>query len=100
MLGTARLTKNADFEKYGYSGYGIGFDWRGSFSFPGVGFCSNIIIFGVDIRCSIHVDNKEKNILILGKGPTQGSEHTLIAEKMYSINVTVTKKKFFLSLMD
>ena len=41
-----------------------------------------------------HSDNKKKNILVLGKGPTQGLEHTLAAEKMYSINFTVTKKKF------
>ena len=34
----------------------------------------------------------------MGKGPTQGLEHTLTAEKMYSINFTVTKKKFCLSL--
>ena len=36
--------------------------------------------------------------MILGKGPTQGLEHTLTAGKMYSINFTVTKKKFCLSL--
>ena len=47
---------------------------------------------------SVHVDNKKKDILILGKGPTQGLEHTLTAEKMYSINFTVTRKKFCLSL--
>ena len=47
---------------------------------------------------SAHVDNKKKNILVLGKGPTQGLEHTLTAEKMYSINFTVTKNKFCLSL--
>ena len=45
-----------------------------------------------------HVDNNEKDILILGKGPTQGLEHTLTAEKMYSIHFTVTNKKFCLSL--
>ena len=28
---------------------------------------------------SAHVDNKKKHILILGKGPTQGLEHTLTA---------------------
>ena len=37
-------------------------------------------------------------MLVLGKGPTQGLEHTLTTEKMYSINFTVTKKKFCLSL--
>ena len=40
----------------------------------------------------------KKDILVLGFGPTQGLEHTLTAEKMYSINFTVTKKKFCLSL--
>ena len=40
-----------------------------------------------------HIDNKKKDILILGKGPTQGLEHTLTAEKMYSINFTATKIK-------
>ena len=39
-----------------------------------------------------------KNILVLGKGPTLGLEHTLTAEKMYSINDIVTNKKFCLSL--
>ena len=34
---------------------------------------------------SAHIDNKKNDILILGKGPTQGLEHTLTAEKMYSI---------------
>ena len=34
----------------------------------------------------------------MGIGPTQGLEHTLTAEKMHSINFTVTKKKFCLSL--
>ena len=45
---------------------------------------------------STHIDNKKKDILVLGIGPTQGLEHTLTAEKMYSINFTVTKKKFAL----
>ena len=47
---------------------------------------------------SAHVDNKKKDILILGKGPTQGLEHTLTAEKMYSINFNKGYTKFCLSL--
>ena len=47
---------------------------------------------------SIHIDDKKKDILVLGRGPTQGLENTLTTEKMYSINFTVTKKKFCLSL--
>ena len=47
---------------------------------------------------SAHIDNKKKDILVLGKGPTQGLEHTLTAEKMYSINFTKAKTKFCLTL--
>ena len=47
---------------------------------------------------STHIDNKKKDILILGKGPTRGLKHSLTAEKMYSVNFTVTKKKFWSSL--
>ena len=41
-----------------------------------------------------HIDNKKKDILILGEGPTQGLEHTLTAEKLYSINFTNDTTKF------
>ena len=98
LFGAVKLTKNADIDKYGYSGYGTGFDRTSSFSFPSGGFGQNVIIFGVDVSSSDHIDNKKKDILILGKGPIQGLEHTLTAEKMYSINFTVTRKKFCLSL--
>ena len=40
----------------------------------------------------------EKDILLLGKTSTQGLEHTLTAEKMYSINFVLTKNKFCLNL--
>ena len=65
-------------------------------SFIGGEFGQNILIFGVDMSFSAHIANKKKDILLLGKGSRQG--HTLTAEKMYSINFTVTKKKFCLSL--
>ena len=72
-----------DFDKYSCFGYGIGFDRRGSLSFPGDGFGQNVIIFGGDTNSSIHVNNKGKDILILRIGPTQESgEHSLTAEKM------------------
>ena len=90
LFGAVTLTKNADIEKYKYSGYGIGFDRRSSFSFTGGGFGQNVLIFGADMSTSIHIDNKGKDILVLGRGPTQGLESTLTAEKMYSINSAVT----------
>ena len=49
LFGAAKLTKNADIDKYGYSGYGIGFDRHGSFWFPGAGLGRKVIIFGVDM---------------------------------------------------
>ena len=98
LFGAVDLTKNNDIDKYGYSGYGTGFDRRSSFSFRGGRFGQNVIIFGVDTSSSALIDNKKKYILVLGKGLTQGLGHTLTTEKMYSINFTVTKKKFCLSL--
>ena len=39
---------------------------------------------------SVHVDNKKKDLLVLGKGPTQGLQYTMTAEEKYSINITAT----------
>ena len=47
---------------------------------------------------SAHIDNKKKDILVLGNGLSEGLEHILTAEKMYLINFTLTKTKFCLSL--
>ena len=47
---------------------------------------------------STKIDKRKKDILIFGKGPSQGLEHTLTAEKMYSINFTEHNKTFCLSL--
>ena len=70
-----------------------------SFSFLGGGFGQNIIIFGADMNSSRHIDNRGKDILVLGRGPIQRlGEHSLTAEKMHSINFILTKKKFCLSL--
>ena len=97
MFGVLRLTKNADIDENPYSGCGIGFDRKSSFSFPGGGFGQNVTLFGAGMSSSVPVDNKKKDISILGKGPTQGLEHTLTAERMHSINFSVTRKKFCLS---
>ena len=94
LFGAVTLTKNAYIEKYGYSDFGIEFDRRSSFSFPGGRLGQNILIFGVDMGSSAHIDNKKKDLLVLGKGPTQGLKHTLTAEKMYFISFNVTNKKF------
>ena len=47
---------------------------------------------------STKIDNIKNDILILGKGPTQGLEHTLSAKKLYSINSSKKNTKLCLSL--
>ena len=48
---------------------------------------------------SVHIHNKKKNILIFGKGPTQGLDvTTLIAEAQNSINFSRSNKKFGLNV--
>ena len=72
LFGAVKLTKHVDVDQYKYSGYGIGFDRKGSYS-VGNEIGRNVIIFGVDVSSYPHIDNKKKdilNILILSKGPT------------------------------
>ena len=71
------MTKHFDTDQYKYSGYGIQFDRIGEFSI-GNGFGRDCIIFAVDMKSSVHDDNKEKDILILIKGPTQGLDDTTL----------------------
>ena len=71
MHESEKLTKNADPHKYKYCGYGIGFDSRSEFSITYGSIGKNVIIFGVDMSPSVHIDNKNKDILILGEGLTQ-----------------------------
>ena len=98
MFGGVKLTKNADPDKYLYSNYGIRFNTRGKYSLPDCSVGKNVIIFGVDMSSSVHIDNKGKDILILGNEPTQGLNHTLTAKNLYSINFTSLGIKFCLSL--
>ena len=49
--------------------------WDGShskLSFTIGSVVEKINIFGADMSSSVHIDNKNKDILILGEGPTQG----------------------------
>ena len=58
-----------------------------------------VIIFGTDMSLSVHIDNKNKDILILGEGQAQGLGDTaLTAEAKYPINFTQPKERFVLIL--
>ena len=99
LFGVAKLAKNADPDKYKYSSYAIGFDSRLEFSLPDVSVCKNVVIFGVNMISSVHIDNKKKDILILGIGPRQRFDDTkLSAEAQYSINFPRLNRKFCFSL--
>ena len=92
MFGGVKLTKNADPDKYSYSGYSIGFDTQIRYSLPGASVGKKFIIFVADLSSSVNINNKGKGILI--HGITQGLNHTLVAETQYSINFTGPGIKF------
>ena len=46
----------------------------------------------------VHIDNKNKDIIILGEEPTQGlNDITLTTEEKYPISFTQPRKRFLLS---
>ena len=53
FFGAVKLTKNADIDKYKYSGYSIEFDAKRTFSFPDGRFAQNVIGFGADMSSSV-----------------------------------------------
>ena len=89
LFGVVTLTKNADIDRYKYSGYGIGFDRYGSFfiSWYWIRQKCNTFWSRYEFFCTCWQQEKIY-FYFLGKGLTQGLEHTLTAEKMYSINFT------------
>ena len=74
------LTKNAD----------------SLFSFPNFVWVKNVIIFRIDNSSSVHIDNKNEDILVLGKGQTQAlDDTTMTAEARYSSYFSRLGKKLF-----
>ena len=70
-MGFTKLTKNADLDKYKYSDCGIRFYSLSEFSLTNGSMSKTFVIFGVDMSSSVHINNKDKDILILAEGPTQ-----------------------------
>ena len=66
LFGANKLKKHVDVDLYKYSGYGIELDRKESYSI-GNEVGRNLIIFGVEMSSSSHIDNKKKYILILVK---------------------------------
>ena len=98
LFGAVKLTKSSDIDKYKYNGNGISYDSKGSFLYS-KGLGKNAIIFGADMTSSSHVNNKTKNIFVLGRDFIQGiDDRTIYAEKTYSINFSELGARFCLSL--
>ena len=76
LFGSVKLTKNSDPEKYVYISYGIGSDSRSEFSWPDSSIWKNVIIFGADMSSFVDIDNRRKDILILGEKATQKFDAT------------------------
>ena len=95
MFGSVKLTKNANLDKYKYCSYGIGFNSLSEFLFTDGSFGKTVIIFRVDLKSSVHIGNKGRDILILSEGPTQEIDDTKFpAEAIYPINFTQQNKIF------
>ena len=82
MSVAVKLTKNADQDRYKYSGYSKGLDSRSEFSLTDKSMKKNVIIFGADMSSSVHIDNKVKYMLILGTGLTQGLDDTTLTAEL------------------
>ena len=97
-----KITRNADYSKNNYTGYGLCFDEGGEFSHTvrKGNFDRNfVIIFGVDMSSSFYATNRANNIYVLGNEFIQGIDDTTIyAEKLFHNNFTELGEKFVLSL--
>ena len=106
LFSAMKITKNTDSSKNNYAGYGLCFDEGGEFghivkqgNFNRTTNAKNVIIFGVDMRSSIHATNRANNIYVMGKDFIQGiNDTTIYAEKLFHNNFTEFGVKFVLSL--
>lgn len=67
FFGAVKSTKNADKEKYGYTGYGTGFVVGSKFYFQNEGLGKIIVIFWVDKGLLRYTDHRKKISLSLVK---------------------------------
>ena len=86
LFSVFKLIKNADRNKYGYSGYGIGFDARSSFFSVKWWVCKDVILFGVDNICSAHADNR---YLVFVEGPIDEIDDTINSSKSWKMYTAV-----------
>ena len=95
LFGATNMVKNYDKEKCVYSGYGIAFDGKCSWSF-GNGFAKNVVVFGVDNSSSSHTDNCKNSCFVLGEGDTFGIHGSFRAPEKSLVLILVKQSKILL----
>ena len=94
LFGSVKLTKNADLDKHKYNGYDIGFDSRLEYLFTDGSIGKNLIIFGTDMSSSVHIDNKNKDILVFVlERPTQKLDDTALQLKQNILLILDNQEK-------
>ena len=84
LFGAVKLTKNSNPNKYFYSRYAIGFDSHSLVLVPNFDWSRNVITFGTHMSLSVHANNKNKKILVLGNGEKKILGNTSLQYKSIS----------------
>ena len=96
LFGTAKLTKNVDKSKFTYNGRGTSFNGKGYWSFDN-DTARNVVIFGVDISSSPHINNLKNDFLVLGERTTEGINGSVgAAEKKLVLTLVKQIQNFVL----
>ena len=106
LFGAMKITKNTDYSKNNYTGYGLCFDEGNALghtiregNFDHTTNARNVLIFGADMSSSVHASNRANHIYVMGQDFVQGiNDTTIYAEKIFYRNFTSPGKKFVLSL--
>ena len=67
LLSVTKIVRNSDKSKYVHSGFGIAFDWAGSYSF-GNDFARKVVSFGADNNPSLNTGNCKNKVLVFSEG--------------------------------
>lgn len=93
LFGTVKLAKNADVDKYGYSGSCIGFDACSSFLLSNKKEMTEKMLLFL-LYMTVHLSMLITKKIILRKSPTNGLDDSITtAETEYSIDIAGQGKK-------
>ena len=101
LFGAVKIVKDINTSHYKYTGYGICFDGKGSFSFGNRTDVKYVLVLGADMSSFGNDYTGRNNIYVLGKTfiqgfSTDGAGHTISQKGIYKTNMTEPEKKFVL----